>query len=102
MTEAATSAPTRTTRACRRTRPASTSIRVVDRNIVGGANDYRLGWGTSGFYASTDNGEHWYDGIIPFPSLPSGDNLDGGGDPAIVFDREGTVYYARHQLQPHR
>lgn len=67
---------------------------LVDRNVVGGANDYRLGWGTSGFYASTDNGEHWYDGIIPFPSLPSGDNLDGGGDPAVAFDREGTVYYA--------
>jgi hypothetical protein len=63
-------------------------------NIVGGANDYRLGWGTSGFYASTDNGQHWYDGIIPFPSLPNGDNLDGGGDPAIVYDRQGIVYYA--------
>jgi hypothetical protein len=64
-------------------------------NIVGGANDYRLGWGTSGFYASTDKGEHWYDGITPFPSLPSGDNLDGGGDPAIVYDRQGIVYYAQ-------
>jgi len=67
---------------------------VHPQNIVGGANDYRLGWGTSGFYASTDGGQHWYDGIIPFPSLPSGDNLDGGGDPAIVFDRAGVVYYA--------
>ena len=65
------------------------------RNIVAGANDYRLGWGTSGFYSSTDNGNHWYDGITPFPSLPSGDNLDGGGDPAIVFDRDGVVYYAQ-------
>ena len=65
------------------------------RNIVGGANDYRLGWGTSGFYASTDNGKTWYDGITPFPSLPSGDNLDGGGDPAIVFDRSGVAYYAQ-------
>jgi hypothetical protein len=65
------------------------------RNIVGGANDYRLGWGTSGFYASTDNGRSWYDGITPFPSLPSGDNLDGGGDPAIVYDRDGIVYYAQ-------
>jgi hypothetical protein len=64
------------------------------KNYVGGANDYRLGWGTSGFYATTDNGNHWYDGIIPFPSLPSGDNLDGGGDPAIVYDRAGIVYYA--------
>src|SRR4029078_1075209 len=35
------------------------------RNIIGGANDYRLGWGTSGFYASTDNGKTWYDGITP-------------------------------------
>ncbi len=64
------------------------------RNAVAGANDYRLGWGTSGFYATTDNGNHWYDGIIPFPSLPTGDNLDGGGDPAITYDRAGVVYYA--------
>jgi hypothetical protein len=68
---------------------------LVGKNLIGGANDYRLGWGTSGFYASTDNGNHWYDGITPFPSLPSGDNLDGGGDPAIVYDREGTAYYAQ-------
>lgn len=65
------------------------------RNYVGGANDYRLGWGTSGFYATTDNGSTWYDGITPFPSLPSGDNLDGGGDPVIVFDRSGVAYYAQ-------
>jgi hypothetical protein len=64
-------------------------------NLVAGANDYRLGWGTSGFYASTDGGNHWYDGITPFPSLPSGDNLDGGGDPVTVFDRAGVVYYAQ-------
>jgi len=65
------------------------------RNYVGGANDYRLGWGTSGFYATTDNGNTWYDGITPFPSLPTGDNLDGGGDPVIVFDRSGVAYYAQ-------
>jgi hypothetical protein len=64
-------------------------------NYVAGANDYRLGWGTSGFYATTDKGAHWYDGITPFPSLPSGQNLDGGGDPAIVFDRGGVAYYAQ-------
>jgi hypothetical protein len=64
------------------------------RNLVGGANDYRLGWGTSGFYASTDGGDSWYDGIMPFPSLPNGDNLDGGGDPGIAFDRSGVVYYS--------
>jgi hypothetical protein len=65
------------------------------RNYVGGTNDYRLGWGTSGFYATTDNGNTWYDGITPFPSLPSGDNLDGGGDPVSTFDRSGVVYYAQ-------
>ncbi len=67
---------------------------TAERNLVAGANDYRLGFGSSGFYASTDGGKRWYGGIQPFPSLPSGDNLDGGGDPAIVFDREGVVYYA--------
>src|SRR4030081_1401348 len=64
-------------------------------NYVAGANDYRLGWGTSGFYSTTDKGAHWYDGITPFPPLPSGQNLDGGGDPAIVFDRGGVAYYAQ-------
>jgi hypothetical protein len=67
----------------------------VPANLVAGANDYRLGWGTSGFYSSTDGGAHWYDGITPFPSLPCGDNLDGGGDPVTVFDRAGIVYYAQ-------
>jgi hypothetical protein len=74
-----------------------TSIDVnptAKKNLVAGANDYRLGWASSGFYASSDGGYHWYDGWIPFPSLPSGENLDGGGDPAIAFDRNGVVYYA--------
>ncbi len=68
------------------------------KNVVAGQNDYRLGWGTSGFDASTDTGNHWYDGIIPFPTLPNdqldfADTLDGGGDPAVVFDRAGVVYW---------
>ena len=29
------------------------------RNYLAGANDYRMGWGTSGFYATTDGGAHW-------------------------------------------
>jgi hypothetical protein len=65
------------------------------KNATVGANDYRLGWGTSGFYTTTDNGNHWYDGITPFPSLPSGDNLDGGGDPVIMHDRAGVTYYVQ-------
>jgi hypothetical protein len=74
-----------------------TSIDVnptAKKNLVAGANDYRLGWASSGFYASSDGGQNWYDGWIPFPSLPNGENLDGGGDPAIAFDRAGVVYYA--------
>ena len=69
-------------------------------NVIGGANDYRLGWGTSGFYSTTSNysqghGHDISDGIRAFPTIPGGpDHLDGGGDPAIVFDRGGVAYYA--------
>jgi hypothetical protein len=79
-----------------------TSLDVNPRrqdNIVGGANDYRLGTGSSGFYATTDRGRHWYDGIIPFPSagaaVSRGEGfIVSGGDPAIAYDRAGVVYYA--------
>jgi hypothetical protein len=63
------------------------------RNLIDGANDYRIGYGQSGFYASFDGGRSWYDGIIPIPSWPDGDVPDGGGDPVVVFDRNGTAYY---------
>jgi hypothetical protein len=80
-----------------------TSIAVSPReprNLVGGANDYRLGTGSSGFYASTDGGKSWYDGIIPFPSGPAditrGESfIPSGGDPAITFDRAGVAYYSQ-------
>ena len=71
----------------------------LEKNIVAGANDYRLGTGSSGFQASNDNGQTWYSGIIPFPSVnPAGTTqgfLVSGGDPAVVFDRAGVVYYAQ-------
>lgn len=65
------------------------------KNAIGGANDYRLGWGSSGFYATTNNGSAWYDGIKPFPTNANQarDHVDGGGDPSVAFDREGTAYY---------
>ncbi|HXH33050.1 MAG TPA: sialidase family protein [Plantibacter sp.] len=73
----------------------SVDINPVDtRNVMTSQNDYRLGFGSSGINASTDNGNHFYTLIAPFPSLPSGDNLDGGGDPVSVFDRAGIAYYA--------
>jgi hypothetical protein len=62
-------------------------------NIVAGANDYRLGIGQSGFYASQDGGKTWYDGIIPIPSWPDGDVPAGGGDPVVLFDTNGVAYY---------
>jgi hypothetical protein len=69
------------------------------RNIVAGANDYRNGTGSSGFYASTNGGSQFYSGIIPYPSVnPAGTTqgfLVSGGDPALVFDRAGIVYYAQ-------
>src|SRR5439155_1612455 len=40
-------------------------------------------------------GRSWYGDIRPFPPPNNGDDhIDGGGDPAVVFDREGVVYYA--------
>jgi hypothetical protein len=72
---------------------------VVPKNLVAGANDYRLGWGTSGVYASTDNGQKWYGSVTPFPSVPGDDHVDGGGDPAIAFDREGIAYYAQIRFE---
>jgi hypothetical protein len=71
----------------------------MEKNIVSGINDYRLGTGSSGFAASNDNGQTWYSGIQPFPSVnPVGTTqgfLVSGGDPAVVFDRAGVVYYAQ-------
>jgi hypothetical protein len=65
------------------------------KNAIGGANDYRLGFGSSGFYATTDNGNHWYDGVKPFPTNANQarDHIDGGGDPSVAYDREGTAYF---------
>jgi hypothetical protein len=84
-----------------------TSIAINPRdgkNVVGGANDYRLGTGSSGFYTTTNNGGAWYDGIIPFPSVGGavspGGYLPSSGDPAIVYDRNGVVYYAMLAFLP--
>jgi hypothetical protein len=72
------------------------------KNILVGENDYEIGFGTSGVQASFDRGKHFYSTVIPFPTVyytpPVGprtlDALDGGGDPSVVFDRDGVAYYA--------
>jgi hypothetical protein len=62
-------------------------------NIVGGGNDYRT-LSQAGFYSTTNGGRTWYDGLLPPPSLPTGEIFDASGDPVIAFDRAGIVYYA--------
>ena len=69
-------------------------------NFLIGANDYRLGTGSSGFHATTNGGKTFYNGIIPFPSAPPalsrGEGIViSGGDPVAVYDRAGIVYYAQ-------
>jgi hypothetical protein len=64
-----------------------------EKNIVGGVNDYRNGHPMTGFQASVDNGDSWYSGIIPWSTSPEGP-LQSGGDPAVVFDRQGIAYMA--------
>jgi hypothetical protein len=71
-----------------------------EKNFVIGANDYRLGTGSSGFHATSDGGRSFYSGIIPFPSGPGGQTrgeglIPSGGDPVIAYDRDGVVYYAQ-------
>ena len=85
----------------------SIAVNPVDtKNVFGGANDYRLGWGSSGFYVSTDRGHNWSDGIAiaptpgsyPRPASPK-DHIDGGGDPIAIMDREGTAYYGQIRFE---
>ena len=89
--------------ACMPQDETSIAVNPVDtRNVFGGANDYRLGWGSSGFYVSTDRGHNWSDGIAaaptpgsyPTPQAPK-DHIDGGGDPIAIIDRAGTAYYGQ-------
>ncbi len=76
------------------------------RNIVAGANDYRVfntregrndgsGWA----YTSFDGGKTWRDVLAPhltFQTGATGDlaQMDSAGDPALSFGPHNTVYYA--------
>jgi len=59
-------------------------------NIVGGANDYRNGDATAGWYTSFDSGLTWTDGVFPIPG-----NYDASGDPAVAFGLGNRVYFAQ-------
>jgi hypothetical protein len=76
------------------------------RNIVEGANDYRVfnsrenridssGWA----YTSMDGGRTWKDVELPKLDIQTGGTgalsfMDAAGDPAIGFGSHNTVYYA--------
>jgi hypothetical protein len=76
------------------------------RNIVEGANDYRIfnarenridssGWA----YTSMDGGRTWKDVELPKLNLQTGATgalafMDAAGDPAIAFGPHDTVYYS--------
>jgi hypothetical protein len=76
------------------------------RNIVEGANDYRIfnarenridssGWA----YTSMDGGRTWKDVELPKLNIQTGATgalsfMDAAGDPAIAFGPHNTVYYS--------
>ena len=74
------------------------------KNVVGGANDYRLYEpsedrydSSGGFYTSTNGGSTWSAGILP--GLVRGDTAAPGpyesaGDPAVAAGPPGTFWYS--------
>ena len=76
------------------------------RNLVAGANDYRVfntregrndgsGWA----YTTFDGGRSWLDVQLPHLTYQTGatdllSDMDAAGDPAVAFGPHNTVYYA--------
>jgi len=58
-------------------------------NLVGGANDYRNGDATAGWYTSFDGGMTWTDGVFPLPG-----NFDASGDPGAAFGPNNRVHFS--------
>jgi hypothetical protein len=67
-------------------------------NILGGANDYQLGFNSGGHVTETvlsrahvtfDGGTHWSEYPIVFSST-----YQATGDPSVAFDASGHAYYA--------
>ncbi len=56
-------------------------------NLVGGANDARLGHWSAGYYVTHDGGATWTDGTMPFTKYGS------QGDPTVAFCGDGTVVF---------
>jgi hypothetical protein len=76
------------------------------RNLIAGANDYRvvaprtgLNDGSGWAYWSTDGGQTWGNVQLPGLTLQTGGQgvfkkMDSAGDPVIAFGPDGTAYYA--------
>ncbi len=73
-------------------------------NVIVGMNDYHLGFGMTGYAVTQDGGRTWVKGLVPMATLPisrtgrlanNGRVPDGGGDPVVVFGRDGTAYFAQ-------
>ncbi|MGB5833500.1 MAG: CARDB domain-containing protein [Thiohalocapsa sp.] len=65
-------------------------------NWVAGANDYTgdnlifdRPQSNCGFYSSQDSGQTWSGGLLPLQN-----EFGGAGDPSLVFDGAGNLYYA--------
>ncbi|MDH3591612.1 MAG: glycoside hydrolase, partial [Planctomycetota bacterium] len=68
-------------------------------NLVGGANDYRTGNVKCGYYASSDGGLTWTDGVLTENTYPF------QGDPVTAFCADGSAIYVclsfTGSFQPH-
>jgi len=56
-------------------------------NLVGGANDARLGHWAAGYYVTHDGGVTWADGTIPHAKYAN------QGDPTVAFCADGTAVF---------
>lgn len=61
-------------------------------NVLAGANDYRNGDASGGFYATTDGGSSWFDALVT--RGPSAYDYDAAGDPVTSIDNTGRMYAA--------
>ena len=55
--------------------------------MIGGANDARLGHWGAGWYATSDGGNTWFDGVQTFQKYSN------QGDPTLAFCGDATVVY---------
>lgn len=65
---------------------------INTNNVLSGANDYRNGDASGGFFASTDGGGSWFDALVT--RGPVGYYFDAAGDPVTSVDNTGRMYAA--------